>query len=123
MASNQHPAQHINNLDQELQHPRPRLLNRQQHGLNVVLEEDARDVVVCNLLGLLRHGVLVRHDGVGGRGGAPDGVDGGDDGEEVLELVEVGRGGVDCAVEGIDEGGVEGAEGELRDDVGEVELW
>lgn len=34
----------------------------------------------------------------------------------------VGRAG-DGAVEGVDEGGVEGAEGELGDYVGEVECW
>ncbi len=51
------------------------------------------------------------------------GVDGGDDGEVVLELVEVlGRCG-DGVVEGVGEGGVEGAEGELVDCVGEVEGW
>jgi len=50
-------------------------------------------------------------------------VDGRDDGEVVLEFVEVvGRRG-DGVVEGVGEGGVEGAEGELVDVVGEVEGW
>lgn len=51
------------------------------------------------------------------------GVDGGNDGEVVLELVEVFFGGGDGVVEGVDEGGVVGAEGELLDVVGEVEAW
>lgn len=52
------------------------------------------------------------------------GVNGGDDGEVVLEFVEVVVGGGcygDGVVEGVDEGGVVGAKGELADDVGEVE--
>ena len=40
-----------------------------------------------------------------------------------MELVEVGGGDVDGAVERVYEGGVEGSEGELVDDVGEVEGW
>ncbi len=60
---------------------------------------------------------------VGGRrrrgGGA--GVDCGDDGEVVLEFVEMGVGGGVGAVEGVEEGRVEGSEGEFVDDVGEVE--
>lgn len=54
-----------------------------------------------------------------GSGGA--GVDGGDDGEVVLVFVEVGVGGGVGFVEGVEEGGVEGSEGEFVDDVGEVE--
>lgn len=49
------------------------------------------------------------------------GVDGGDDGEVVLEFVEVAVGGGEGVVEGVGEGGVEGAEGELVDVVAEVE--
>ena len=58
--------------------------------------------------------------GDGGRG-ARDGVDGGYYREEVLEAVEVVGSTGDGAVEGVDEGGIEGAEGELGNYVGEVE--
>lgn len=87
-------------------------------------------------------GVLVRLDGVRrvpdalcgvvrvavygfeeGEQGGVVGVDGGYDGEVVLELVEVVFGGGDGVVEGVDQGGVVGAEGELLDVVGEVEAW
>ena len=37
--------------------------------------------------------------------------------------MEVGGGDVDGAVERVYEGGIEGSEGELVDDVGEVESW
>lgn len=90
-------------------------------------------------MGLGRHGVLVRDDGVGGgewrrrkgrrgrgrgkggrrRGGA--GEDGGDDGEVVLKAVEVVGGGGEGVVERVEEGGVERAKGEFGDEVGEVE--
>ena len=70
------------------------------------------------------HGVLIREDGVAGEffafwgwqfgvGGA--GVDCGDDGEVVLEAVEVGFCCGEGAVEGVEEGGVEWAEGEFVD--------
>lgn len=55
------------------------------------------------------------------RGSCGDGVDGGDHGEEVLETVEMGGSCGDGGVEGVEEGGIEIAEGELRDDVREVE--
>jgi hypothetical protein len=50
-----------------------------------------------------------------------DAVGGGHDRQKVLELVEVAGGFVDGAVERVNEGREEGAEGELRDDVREVE--
>lgn len=56
-----------------------------------------------------------------GRGVHGAGVDGGDDGEVVLEAVEVVWGGSERVVEGVEEGGVERAEGEFGDEVGEVE--
>lgn len=49
------------------------------------------------------------------------GVNGGDDGEEVLVFVEVVGGCHVGSVEGLDDGGEVGAEGELVDVVGEVE--
>lgn len=45
------------------------------------------------------------------------GVDGGNDGEVVLEFVNGLRGHVYGAIKGVDQGGVEGAIGEFRDDV------
>ena len=89
MASDHDAAQHIDDLDGEDEETRPRLLHRQQHGLDVVLEEDAGDHVLGDLLALLRHGVLVRQDRVRRSALVSDRVDGGYDGEEVLEFVEV----------------------------------
>ena len=78
-------------------------------------------------------GVLVGEDGAGGGEGRVRGaverdavregarVDGGHDGEVVLEFVEVRVGGGEGVVEGVEKGGVEGTEGELVDNVGEVE--
>ena len=73
-----------------------------------------------------REGRIVRFVGRGGRQrrrGGGTGVDGGDDGEVVLEFVEVVVRGGGGAVEGVEEGRVEGTEGEFVDDVGEVEGW
>lgn len=56
-------------------------------------------------------------------GGDVLGVDCWNDGEEVLEFVEVVGGCGDGAVEGVEETGVEGAEGEFGDYVGEVESF
>ena len=123
MARNQHATKNINHLNHESQEAVSALLNCQQHGLDIVLEEDARDGALADDVRLLGHGVLVCEDGAGrvGRARGVDGVDGGDDGEEILESVEVIGGRGDGAVEGVEEGGVEGSEGELGDDVGEVE--
>lgn len=60
---------------------------------------------------------------MGGFGGRGAGVDCGHDGEVVLVFVEVGGCRGVGFVEGVEEGGVEGAEGEFVDDVGEVECW
>lgn len=70
-----------------------------------------------------REGRIVRVVGRGRRGGRGAGVDGGDDGEVVLKFVEVVVRGGGGAVEGVEEGRVEGTEGEFVDDVGEVEGW
>ena len=94
-------------------------------------------------MGLRGDGVLVGEDGVaggfpllvfgalggggGGRGRGGEGgvrgagVDGGDDGEVVLEAVEVVRRPGEGAVERVEQGGVEGPEGEFVDEVREVE--
>lgn len=97
-------------------------------------------------MALLRHGVLVREDGVGapgqsgvvvcgvgggggdGRVGGVEGagvggVDGRDHAEVVLVFVEVVGGCGAGVVERVQEGGVEGAEGEFVDLVREVEGW
>lgn len=97
---------------------------------------------------LLRHGVLVREDGAlaafqgmdiqavatagwrlegrvagqeFGEAARVGGVDGGDDREVVLEFVEVLLRRGEGVVERVGEGGIEGAERELVDLVGEVE--
>ena len=97
-------------------------------------------------MGLRGDGVLVGEDGVaggfrslllvfgalgggggGGRGRGGEGgvrgagVDGGDDGEVVLEAVEVVRRPGEGTVERVEQGGVEGPEGEFVDEVREVE--
>lgn len=88
-----------------------------------------RSVLVCfhgvgRVPYALRGVIRVAVDGFEeGEEGGVVGVDGGDDGEVVLEFVEVVFGGGDGVVEGVDEGGVVGAEGELLDVVGEVEAW
>jgi hypothetical protein len=84
VASDQDAAHDIDDLDEEEQHAVAVLLHREQDGLNVVLEEDARNFAVANLLALLGDSVLVGVDVAGA-----DGVDSRDDGNVVLELVEV----------------------------------
>lgn len=59
----------------------------------------------------------------GGFGRGSSGVDCGDDGEVVLVLVEVGAGCGVSFVEGVEEGWVEGTEGEFVDYVGKVECY
>lgn len=119
VAGDQDATDDVDQLDEENQEAVACLANGQHDGLNVVLDKDAGDVrVLGNLLAALGDGVLVGLDGA-----AAVGVDGGDDGEVVLELVEVGGGSVDGAVEGVDERRVKGAVGELGDDVGKVEGW
>lgn len=122
MAGHHGAAQDVDDLDEEQQKGVARLLDVEQDGLDVVLEEDARDGPVRDLAVLLRDGVLVGEDGgAEAAGRRPDAVDGRDDRQEVLELVEVRVCAVDGAVERVDERGVELAKRELVDDVGEVE--
>ena len=65
----------------------------------------------------------MRFVGCGRRRGRQAGVDRRDDGEVVLKFVEVGVCGCVGAIEGVEKGRVEGAEGEFVDDVGEVKGW
>lgn len=125
VARHERTAQDIDDLDQEDNEAIARLLDLQKDGLNVVLEEDARNDALVDLVALLGHGVLVREERVVavGAGWRADTVHGGHDGHEVLEFVEVGRRGVDGTVKRILQGRVEAAEGKLVDDVGEVEVW
>lgn len=74
------------------------------------------------LLALLGHGILVGKDGVGGFALGADGVYRGHDGQEVLELVEVGFGDVHRTIERVDERRIKGPEGQLGDDVAEIEF-
>lgn len=116
VASNEHTTNHIDDPKHERKNAGPRFLDGQHDRLNVILEEDARYVVLVDLLALLRHGVLVREHRA-----AAVGVGCRDDGDVVLELVEVGLGGVDGVIEGVDERWVKGAVRQLRDDVRKVE--
>lgn len=118
MSRHQHAAQHVDDLHQEHEDPISALMHREHDGLNVIFEKDARDGSVRHNLALLRHGVLVRKDVARAHT-----VDGRHDGEVVLELVEVVLGNVGGAVERVDQRGVKGPVGQLRDDVREVELW
>ena len=139
-ARHHHTADDIHQPDQQREEAAPFLGDRQGNRLDVELDKDAGDVVLRHLVRLRGDGVLVGFHGVRGvpdalcgvvgvavygfeegEEGGVVGVDGGDDGEVVLELVEVVFGGGDGVVEGVDEGGVVGAEGELLDVVREVE--
>lgn len=118
MARNEHTTDYIDELDEEHEEAVAVLIDGQQDWLNVVLDKDARHgQALVDFFALLGDGVLVGEDGAGA-----DAVDGGHDGEVVLEFMEVGGGEVDGAVEGVDEGRVEVAEGQFGDDVGEVEF-
>lgn len=76
----------------------------------------------CAAWGGARGGKRGKGEKGGGGGGGGAGEDGGDQGEVVLVFLEVG--GCYCvgAVERVEEGGVEGAEGEFVDYVGEIEF-
>lgn len=118
MARNEHTTDYIDELNEEHEEAVAVLVDGQQDWLNVVLDKDAGyGQALVDFLALLGDGVLVGEDGAGAHA-----VDGRDDGEVVLEFVEVGGGKVDGAVERVDEGGVEVAEGEFGDDVREVEF-
>lgn len=123
MAGDENAGEDVDDFDQESEDAVAALLDGEEDGLDVVLEEEAGNHALADVLALLGDGVLVRHDGAGAGAAAGDGVDRRHDGHEVLELVEVRFGYVDGAVEGVDEGGVVRAEGELGDDVREVEGW
>lgn len=117
-ARHQHPGHHIHDPYQQLQQPLSLLADGQQDGLDVEFEEDAGHVELGDGGGLGRDGVLVGGDTAGA--GA---VGGRDDGDVVLVFEEVGWGGADGVVERVEEGWVEGPEGEFVDDVREVEGW
>lgn len=124
VTGNQCSAEDVDHLDQENKEAVPMFDNVQQDRLDVVLEKDAGDGPVIDLVSLFRNGILVgeqcfRPDSVG----MTDTVGCGHDREEVLELVEGRRSRVDGAVQRVDEGGQERTEGELVDDVGEVERY
>ena len=122
MAGNERAAQDVDELDDENEKAVAGLDDVEQDGLDVVLEEYAWDGAVADLAALLGHGVLIRDDGAGAEARrVTNAVDGWHDGHEVLELVEGDGGRVDGAVERVLERGEVGAEGELRDDVREVE--
>lgn len=123
VARNERTTENVDDLDQKDDEAVARFLDLQQNGFDVVLEEDTRDDALADFVALLGHGVLVREKrGIVSRVGGPDAVDGGHDRHEVLELVEICGGDVDCSVKRIFEGRVEATKGELVDDVGKVEV-
>ena len=117
VASDEDAREHVDDFDGEGQKPVACLLDRQQDRLDVVLEEDSRDVELGDLVALLRHGVLVGEDRARRRVGLADRIHGWHHRHEVLELVKVRRGLVNGTVERVDEGREVGPEGELVDDV------
>lgn len=117
VASHHDSAENIDNLDQKGKEPIAGLLYAQHDRLDVVLEEDAGDLVVRDGLALLRDGVLVGVDDlVAGK------IHSRDDGEVVLEFVKVNNRRVDGTIERVDQRRVKGPIGHLRDDVRKVEL-
>lgn len=117
MSSDENTADDVDDLDEQADDTVAALVNCQQNGFDVVLEEDSGNVSVVNCLALLCNGILVGEDGPG-----VDAVHGGHNGKVVLELVEVSIGRVDGAVERILERGVKGTVRKLRDDVRKVKL-
>jgi hypothetical protein len=120
VSGHQHTRQYVDDLDQESEVAVASFLDRQQDRLNVVLEEDAGEHALVDLVALLVDGVLVRDNGLRGRVRVTDGVDGRHNRHEVLELVEGVAGHIDGAIERVHERWVKGAKGELVDDVGKV---
>ena len=135
-AGDEHAREHVDEPDEQAQEALALVPDEQQDRLDVELEEDARHVALADGPAVLRHGVLVREDEVVGSQTPPGRrrrrerrdllrrngrVDGRHDRQVVLELVEVlGRGG-DGQVERVPEVRVQRPEGELVDDVREVE--
>lgn len=59
VACDEDAADEVDDLDEEGEEPGAALLDSQENGLNVVLEEEARNGALAHLVRLLRHGVLV----------------------------------------------------------------
>ena len=112
VSSDENTADDVDDLDQQADNAVAAFVNCQQDRLDIVLDENSGNPSLVHGLALLGHGVLVGEDGF-----RVDAVDGGNDREVVLELVEVGFGCVDCAIERVDERRVERTVRKLRDDV------
>jgi hypothetical protein len=122
MASHQNTTEYIHNFNHESQEAISAFLDCKQHWLNIVFKEYPWDRLLVDAVGLLGNGVLVGENAIAGVVTATiDCVDGWDNGEEVLEFVEVVWSCGHRAIEGVEEGGVEGTEGEFVDDMREVE--
>lgn len=117
VSSDENTADDVDDLDEQADDTITALVNCQQNGLDVVLEEDSGNVSVVDCLALLCNGILVGEDGPG-----VDAVHSGHNGKVVLELVEISIGRVDGAVERVLERGVKGTVRKLRDDVRKVKL-
>lgn len=117
VSSDENTADDVDDLDQQADNAVAAFVNCQQDRLDIVLDENSGNPSLVHGLALLGYGVLVGKDGL-----RVDAVDGGNDRKIVLELVEVGLGRVDCAIERVDERGVERTVRKLRDDVRKVEL-
>lgn len=97
VASYHDSTKDIDNLDQEGEESVTAFLHTQQDRFNVVLEKDARDLMVRDCLAMFGNSILVGIDDP-----AVGKVNGRDHGEIVLEFVKVDNGGVDGAIKRVD---------------------
>lgn len=97
VASYHDSTKDIDNLDQEGEESVTAFLHTQQDRFNVVLEKDARDLMVRDCLTMFGNSILVGIDDP-----AVGKVNGRDHGEIVLEFVKVDNGGVDGAIKRVD---------------------
>ena len=126
-SANKNPADDVDHAHQQRHEAALLFADRQQNGLDVKLEKDARDGVVVDLVRLGRDGVLVGED----RGGARVGwvrfrgarVDGRHDREVVLVSPEVGRRRREGPVQRVLERWVEWSEGKFVDYMGKIESY
>lgn len=117
VAGHHDSTEDVDDLDQEGQESVAAFLHTQQDRLNVVLEKDARDLMIRDCLAMLGDGILVGIDDP-----AVGKVNGRDYGEIVLEFVKVDNGGVDGTIERVDERWVVRPIRHFRDDVRKVEF-
>lgn len=123
VSGHKYTGEHVDDFDQESKITITGFLNSQQYRLNVILEKDSRNHALADLVALFGDSVLVGEDSLRGGVRVSDCVHSGHNRHEVLKLMEVGACQVYSTVEGVDQRRVEGAKGELVDDMREVECW